>query len=86
MRTDGELVIHILLAVFILIVLGGGLYSSISKRIQTDEEKRENASDISSCCDYVTFDGHEYVRYIEYNRGGIAHSPRCHCMTNGISQ
>ena len=38
--------------------------------------------------EYVNFDGHEYVMYTYLVRGsncaigGIAHSPKCHCMVN----
>lgn len=38
--------------------------------------------------EYVKFDGHEYVRYTYLARGssaaigGIAHSPKCPCMSN----
>ena len=90
-RTGGNLFINVLFAFFALWMIGSGLYLAITNGVQTDEgrkkkKKRENASDISSCCDYVTFDGHEYVRYIEYNRGGIAHSPKCHCMTNNVAE
>ncbi len=46
------------------------------------EEKRKNAVDASNYCDYIKFDGHEYVRYHDCNRAGMAHSPNCPCMTN----
>lgn len=32
---------------------------------------------------YVVFDGHEYVMYLSYPYGGIAHSPRCECRKGG---
>lgn len=29
---------------------------------------------------YIEFDGHEYVRYHNYNQGSITHSPKCPCL------
>ena len=30
--------------------------------------------------DYIEFDGHEYVRYLNGHRGSICHSPKCPCL------
>ena len=39
--------------------------------------------DAAEYCSYMSFDGHEYVKY---ERGlymaGFTHSPRCGCLTN----
>lgn len=30
--------------------------------------------------DYIEFDGHEYVRYLNGHRGSVCHSPKCPCL------
>ena len=36
--------------------------------------------------EYVDFDGHEYVRWVHHEKGGLAHSPRCKCQKKGLSK
>lgn len=69
----------LLVAVALLVVAG---FMSLF-----DDRKGEikPVADVSSKCDYIKFDGHEYVRYADMYRAGIAHSPKCSCRTNGAS-
>ena len=30
--------------------------------------------------EYIEFDGHEYVKFINGYQGSICHSPKCHCL------
>lgn len=65
-----------------LLISGCGAESAELEPIAEPRELRGSES-----MEYVNFDGHEYVKYT-YLRGsncsigGIAHSPKCHCIVN----
>lgn len=67
-----------------LVLFCFGLEWALKSQHKSDAATTKN---VEEYCSYVTFDGHEYVKYqCGFYQAGFAHSPKCWCVTNAAQK
>lgn len=75
-----DVLVPVLFVVTLLVLAILGLRWMFKSEHESDVATIKDASDY---CAYVTFDGHQYVKYQKGPYiGGFTHSPKCSCLTN----
>lgn len=72
------------IVLFIVVMVIGVVFGLISCVEYMHDPK--SVHDGTSCCNYMTFDGHLYVKWESGYHGGIAHAPNCPCKTNTVTK